>query len=402
LSSLPEAAQAVWFDYERGLQQAPGSLADLVHDDGLDFNDILNGTDNRVLTLYKPATVTAQRSIFCQLAHHVGARGVTSLGDVCQPTVVAECLTTISKRTDKRKSSYLKNIATAAITFALQSKLSEQDVERLRHMRDRVDPNLKSVKTDKRTGRVRRQYDTHRMGDRHRRRLEQFAEPENLRRLFALPELLIDPVRRKVSRKISVRPEDVNDAVVALIHVILLSAPIRRANLATLRIAGPTANVIIPKKGLVRISIDWTETKNAQPLFAELDIAGSDLLRFFVKKVRPVMLTHAGADVSNPFLFAGGAGDGHRAPGNLARLFTGRNRKHGGFHLNLHCMRHLAAKIVLDQDPAQMELVRQMLGHKTIETTRSYYAQAQSALAQHRYHEILASARGGSVEARAQ
>jgi len=39
-----------------------------------------------------------------------------------------------------------------------------------------------------------------------------------------------------------------------------------------------------------------------------------------------------------------------------------------------HRFRHAAAKIFLDRNPGQYEVVRQLLGHKDIRTTVSFYA----------------------------
>ena len=39
-----------------------------------------------------------------------------------------------------------------------------------------------------------------------------------------------------------------------------------------------------------------------------------------------------------------------------------------------HQFRHLAAKIILDNNPGAFELVRQLLGHKNLKTTTNFYA----------------------------
>ena len=57
--------------------------------------------------------------------------------------------------------------------------------------------------------------------------------------------------------------------------------------------------------------------------------------------------------------------------------------------IDLHVMRHLAAKVILDQDPSAMALVQEVLGHKKIDTTRAYYAEVCGLVAQSRYLELL-------------
>ena len=45
-----------------------------------------------------------------------------------------------------------------------------------------------------------------------------------------------------------------------------------------------------------------------------------------------------------------------------------------GVKLTPHQFRHLAAKIILDEQPGAYELVRQLLGHKNSKTTTNFYA----------------------------
>lgn len=64
-------------------------------------------------------------------------------------------------------------------------------------------------------------------------------------------------------------------------------------------------------------------------------------------------------------------------------------RKHCGLNLCLHVMRHLAGKIILDQDPSAMALVKEILGHRRISTTHAYYAEVSKFVAQSRYIHLL-------------
>jgi integrase len=43
--------------------------------------------------------------------------------------------------------------------------------------------------------------------------------------------------------------------------------------------------------------------------------------------------------------------------------------------------RHAVAKIYLDRNPGHYEVIRQLLGHKDIQTTIAFYAGAESAAA---------------------
>ena len=66
-----------------------------------------------------------------------------------------------------------------------------------------------------------------------------------------------------------------------------------------------------------------------------------------------------------------------------------RARHHVGAPITAHQFRHLAAEMVLREDPNALGLVSQHLGHRDLNTTRRYYAREQTRIASQRYHEVL-------------
>jgi len=82
-------------------------------------------------------------------------------------------------------------------------------------------------------------------------------------------------------------------------------------------------------------------------------------------------------------------GMGHMCKTKANNVFRNQLWRHFRIDLNLHVMRHLAGKIILDQDPSAMELVRILLDHRRIKTTQSYYAEVNAIIAQHRYLHLL-------------
>ena len=57
------------------------------------------------------------------------------------------------------------------------------------------------------------------------------------------------------------------------------------------------------------------------------------------------------------------------------------------------------AKIFLDRNPGQYEVIRQLLGHKDISTTIAFYAGAESVTAARHYARTILQIRGGSSDA---
>ena len=60
-----------------------------------------------------------------------------------------------------------------------------------------------------------------------------------------------------------------------------------------------------------------------------------------------------------------------------------------GIRLNIHLFRHLTGYIYLHHYPGQYEPVRQLLGHKDVRTTISFYVGLEEDANFKRYGEIL-------------
>ena len=60
-----------------------------------------------------------------------------------------------------------------------------------------------------------------------------------------------------------------------------------------------------------------------------------------------------------------------------------------GVKLTPHQFRHIVAKIILDANPGAYELVRQMLGHKNMKTTTSFYAGIDTRRAGRAHAELI-------------
>jgi integrase len=93
------------------------------------------------------------------------------------------------------------------------------------------------------------------------------------------------------------------------------------------------------------------------------------------------------SDPDNPYLFPS-YGMKHRPLGLITKHWVSRCRD-AGFEMDLHVNRHLVAKLVLDRDPTAMSLVQEILGHKSEDTTRAYYADVNKALVQKKFQAHL-------------
>lgn len=254
-------------------------------------------------------------------------------------------------------------------------------------------------------GALKRIYAKRRIGKRHAEMLRPFASDGPLRRWFEAPgqlwDLAMTPVRQ--GRK----PTEAHVALArnALIaRISQCSGPLRRANLARIRHQGPDAHLQLPVgDGWGTMHIPAIEAKTWADITLSIDPDTVAMLKFYIATFLPIAHAAAGADPANTHLWPGNCYDrpegadyapgmGYVGLGPVNRRFKKHMRKHARLNLCLHVMRHLSAKVILDQDPSSMALVQALLGHWTISTTQAYYAEVNAIIAQRHYISLLDAA----------
>jgi hypothetical protein len=70
---------------------------------------------------------------------------------------------------------------------------------------------------------------------------------------------------------------------------------------------------------------------------------------------------------------------------------------HTGLQMTPHQFRHAAAKLLLDAKPGHYEVVRKLLGHKSLTTTYAHYAGAETDAAIELYDDIILRLRRPAV-----
>lgn len=403
---LPPHIQAIWTDYERAMKRVTtGSLADLVVDDD-EFAD-LDALPGRQAGGLAASTLRARRSIWIQavaVARDLGI-DIRIMRDVVSFEVAKGVLTRLGERQRKAaerqgelydpKNLARKNVVVALRMLAAYAGADAETMARLESLQDRVDPHLVKVAHNVRTGGVKRIYSTKRMGKRHVRVLQQFTNALTLLAWFRMPDTLIDAAKRLLAAP-GREQEGLVRVISALCHLILRDVPLRRGDLGPLTIAGDDRTVLLPpgRGGVGKIVL--TTAKTGTSIDRPLSPKTTAILRWWIAELRPDFVRHLGADVASPYLFpSAGTVKPYRDEGMLNAAFQRDNEKFGGFRLNLHAMRHLVGKIILDEDPSQIDLVRRMLTHESAETTRRYYAEIDEILMQRKVHEILADAERG-------
>jgi integrase len=78
-----------------------------------------------------------------------------------------------------------------------------------------------------------------------------------------------------------------------------------------------------------------------------------------------------------------------KLPQTVSKLIKRMVRRHAGANLSPHQLRHLAAKLLLDDSPGAFELVKQLLGHENLKTTVNAYAGIDTRRASRHHYQLL-------------
>ena len=195
------------------------------------------------------------------------------------------------------------------------------------------------------------------MTKRNQKRLTQFDEEQNVAKLLKFPD-----EERKRGLKIKNPYRRAKAFERAASAAILIYASIRMQNLRTIQMD----KNIRYHRGACILSFEKAETKNRRNLELELPQGVTDLLQEYIQHYRPIL---PGSD--GPFLFPGRDG-GPRSHNTMRQDFETAIYRHTGLRVNPHLMRHATAMLAINQDPANLAMVAQRLGHR-LETTRAFY-----------------------------
>lgn len=198
-------------------------------------------------------------------------------------------------------------------------------------------------------------------------------------RVVNLPELLMQQARRE-------RHAPVRAAVLAQIAVavaILTVAPVRLGNLASIRIGENLTKPGGPDSNYWPTFTKY-EVKNRLPLQFKLDEMVTRLINEYVHDFRPALIRGSNAD----WLFPGEAGE-HKEKISFSTQIVDRIHKSTGLRITVHQFRHAAGALMLKHRPGEYELVRRILGHKSVETTKRFYLALDTTQASEIFTDIV-------------
>lgn len=208
-------------------------------------------------------------------------------------------------------------------------------------------------------------------------------------RVAKLPEQLMEQARN-MHNTAPVRAALLAQIAVAV--AILLVAPVRLGNLAAIRLdvnlikpGGPHSNYWLrfPK----------FDVKNKQALQFVFNGRLTKLIDEYVSDFRPTLMKGKNHD----WLFPGRSTD-HKEKIGFSTQIVDQVEKATGIRVTVHQYRHAAAAMLFKHRPGEYELVRQLLGHKSVETTKRFYLDLETTMASEMYTQIVYRQLGDAEE----
>jgi integrase len=343
------------------------------------FTKLRKGASGKRIRPCKSSTIhTRQRELqaFARMAveQRVPIERLDSLAAMVQPDLVEQVLHAYWERNGEEPRTFTIDMGWKILSVARETRcLSETDLGRLDDMRAALEEHRHKGLTDKNLAVV-RQVLTEGVWD------EVVALPK---RLMAKARLL----RHQAPVKAAVT------AQLATAIAIFTFAPIRLGNLISIRIE---ENLIRPGKvdSPYWLVFPHYDVKNRVRLQFKLLPELSELIDEYINDYRPTLLRG-----SNDLWLFPGQKRQIKNSRTLSHQVTDRVIKATGLRITVHQFRHAAAAVFLKHRPGEYELVRRMLGHRSIETTRNFYIGLENIQASEIFGNIIKERLNKSLEA---
>ena len=315
----------------------------------------------------KPSTIRTRRqeltAVVKRAASIVPMQNLTSLRVLLKPQLVEQVLDAFWQKHGARPGVFTIDLAWKLLSIGREIGLDSADLEQLDDMRAQLETYRQVGLTPKNLALIR-----------------QVSNRDVWRSIVNLPDELMRQARRMDEHS------PVKAAITAQIAIaiaILSVAPVRLGNLGQIRLG---ENLIKPN-GLAApywlVFPDY-DVKNGVPLEFELDQRLTDLIDEYVDDFRPALIRGS----NEPWLFPGD-GRGNKTLATLSTQITERIFAATGVRMTVHQFRHAAAVIMLKERPGEYELVRRLLGHRNIETTKRFYCGLETRQATEIYGDII-------------
>ena len=328
----------------------------------------------RIFRPCKQSTIdTRRRELIAAVRAAVSAgiplEELKSLRDLLRSDRVEILIEYYWEKNGEKPSLYTIDLASKLLALARSEVLSEVEIERLDEIRIALE-----------------QYRSTGLTEKNRKLIRQIGQSDIWHEVIRLPQKLMAEAR--ANRKTKPYRAAVT-AQLAIAILILIRAPVRMQNLASIQIGLNLVKPGGPEAPYMLVFPDY-DVKNGVPLEFAFDEATTATIDEYIHHFRPQLMQGFNHD----YLFAGG-GQGPKLTKTLSEQISERLWKELGLEITPHQFRHAAAYIMLKADPGNYELVRRVLGHRNIATTRNFYIGLETLEATRLFSEMVtALARG--------
>lgn len=304
---------------------------------------------------------------FASAAIHGGvARDrLQSLADLCRPDVARVALSFLMDRNGGDKGPQASDMAHLIHTVAgVWARSPEADFKVLRGFSRKLHHRQDG------------------MTETNRARLMALVSPKARRALVTLPDRLRD---QALALPMSFRSALMMQKAIAI--GILLVAPVRLGNLVALdrhvhfvrSLSGPLSG-----QDSWQLFHEARDVKNGVELHLPLPGWIMDMVDLYMDRYQPLLTE----DRTCSLLFPS-RGGGVKHDSGFRTLIKTAVLREAGLHVNPHLFRHFSALLFLRAHPGQYESVRQLLGHKSIQTTHTFYACFEQDMAGRMYNAVI-------------
>jgi integrase len=312
--------------------------------------------------------ITRKRELVAAANMAVQAGGplesVTSLAAMLRPEVANIIIDAYWKKDGDVPAAYTINLAVRFEAIARQMGwLSARDLKDLADLRYAMEQHREEGMTEKNLAVVRA-----------------VLSPGVWGRVGRLPAQLMERARNMRTAA------PVRAALLAQIAVavaIQLVAPVRLGNLASIQL---DVNLVKPggPDGNYWLRFPKFDVKNKQALQFVFNDRLTTLIDEYICDFRPALMKGKNHD----WLFPGRSTE-HKEKIGFSTQIVDQVEKATGMRITIHQYRHAAAAMFLKHRPGEYELVRQLLGHKSVETTKRFYLDLETTTASEIYTKIV-------------
>jgi hypothetical protein len=294
----------------------------------------------------------------------VPADTLKSLGALLAPEVAEKILDAYWRRNGEEPATYTIDLAKRF--FAIAKEIKCVDAAAC----DRLDEMRASLEVHRRGG----------LTDKNSALIQKVLTPGVWKPVVKLPFAMMTSARACAGHSPA---RAAVTAQLAVAIAILSVAPVRLANLTAIRLGFNLIKPGGPESNYWLVFPDY-DVKNRMKLEYALDEYITPLIDEYIHDFWPTLLRGRKEDYLFPGLRRGAKGKV-----SFSGQITKRVLKFTGLRITSHQFRHAAGAIILQEQPGNYELVRQILGHRSLSTTIRCYIWLKNIHAHQIYQKLV-------------